>query len=114
MGNFFEIDYTSEMETQDELWESKNEDRELLGLLFLEIVEQARERGLVIKYVVHEDTDSHGLQSQIVDIIADNQVRSFYTCNALILYLVELDAKWEKEVISILHNAIIRDKIDNT
>ena len=86
------IKYTKDMKTQDELWDTANEDLEVMFSLQANVIKEARNlgwKGFATTFIVH---DGHEVVTEISDSQESDDTESFGTCRGLIKALeIELN-----------------------
>lgn len=76
------LTYTEKMKKQDELWKEEKEDITTMKSLFTQIISEAQEMGFRGTTVIY-----HWDNEALIDVLIDNEVKTFGYCQPLIEYL---------------------------
>ena len=82
------IKYTNEIEKQDKLWETENEDIDKMLELYEEIMTEAKKKGFVGRYDIYEHGEE-GIITLWLNAEDDEEDASFGYCLPLIRFLEE-------------------------
>lgn len=76
------LTYSKEMKNQDSLWKEEKEDITTMKSLFTQIISEANEMGFRGTTVIY-----HWDNEALIDVLINNEVKTFGYCQPLIEYL---------------------------